>query len=152
MVPRTLPLRPVVEKWQCQKSGDCCRIPPEVLMHELERDEILRAITPEKAASLVWIPAGQQKRGFVLLQAGPCPLLSSDGLCSVYEVRPYNCRRFGCYRPDPSTEAFEPEPVPPFFCKNLNDRVKQSYRVEAQYRTTQRHAQREWAESHGWEK
>lgn len=118
-------------------------------MHELERAEIERAIGPERSALLQWIP-DKRRKGFVFLLAGPCPLLSEDGLCSVYEVRPYNCRRFGCYRPDPKTEAFEPEPVPPFFCKNLSDRIQQSYRVEAQYRTTQRHAQREWAETHGW--
>lgn len=36
--------------------------------------------------------------GFVELLAGPCPLLNDDGLCSVYWVRPMNCRRYLCGR------------------------------------------------------
>jgi len=30
--------------------------------------------------------------------AGTCPLLTNDGKCSVYDVRPLNCRTFFCGR------------------------------------------------------
>jgi hypothetical protein len=81
------------------------------------------------ATPILWSPLDDSR--FVAMQgAGTCPLLTTqDGQasCSVYEVRPYNCRRFGCFRPDPATEPLEPGG--PMGCYNASDRAEQSLTV-----------------------
>jgi Fe-S-cluster containining protein len=94
---------------------------------------------------------------FVALRANPCPLLTQDGqglaTCTVHDIRPYNCRRFGCYRPDPEKEPYEPESFDlhraRLGCANLSDRIAQSRPVRRDYARRQRKAQR-WALQHGW--
>lgn len=95
-------------------------------------------------------------RRFVLLRGRPCPLLRMDAgvaTCTVHAARPYSCRRFKCYRPDPSTEPYEPEPLDlergRLGCANLSDRLAQSRAVRRDYALNQRKAQR-WALAHGW--
>lgn len=73
---------------------------------------------------------------FVRLQAGPCPLYQ-NGQCSIYESRPYQCRRFACMRDDLSE---------PYDWRD-RDLTRDQRR---QLVVIQRHAQR-WARSHGWE-
>lgn len=80
---------------------------------------------------------------FVALKAGPCPLFVFNG-CLVYHVRPYNCRRFGCMRPDVKAEPFEVNGA------NMMDRVKTSRVARRIAETMQRRAQR-WARKHGWD-
>ena len=93
---------------------------------------------------------------FVFLAGRPCPILGFDAkglaVCTEYERRPYNCRRFGCFRPDPATEPFELEPVDlpnrRLGCANLSDRLGDR-QVRRQYARMQRKAQ-QWALKHGW--
>ncbi len=92
---------------------------------------------------------------FVYLRGQPCPLLRMDGqlaVCTVHHVRPYNCRRFGCFRPDPATEPYEAEPLDldrgRLGCANLSDRLG-NRAVRRAYAKMQRKAQR-WALTHGW--
>ncbi len=88
------------------------------------------------------------------LTVGGCPFLAREldgkATCTIHAARPFACRRFMCGRPDPETEPFEMGG--PLGCRNLSDRLESSYHFAAFYRTNQRHAQREWAESHGWTK
>lgn len=77
---------------------------------------------------------------FVQLVAKPCPLLA-DGLCSVYDSRPVNCRRFACGRDDLS-EPFESSPIPQ---RALTDRAFRRQMV-----LMQRKAMKSWGHSHGW--
>ena len=86
-----------------------------------------------------------QPDGWVELVAGPCPLLTEDNQCSVYEVRPYQCRRFGCYRAP--GEAFDPSG--PLGCANLSERLTQDRETRRAYALNQRKAQK-WAYQHGW--
>lgn len=93
---------------------------------------------------------------FVYLKGHPCPLLQMDGTrasCTVHAVRPYNCRRFGCFRPDPHTEPYEPEPLDlargRLGCANLSDRLAESRSVRRAYARMQRRATH-WAVTHGW--
>lgn len=83
-----------------------------------------------------------------------CPFLSREvdgkATCTIYDSRPYNCRRFQCLRPDPSTEAFELGG--PLGCKNLSDRLDDSLHALKFFESNQRRALREWGTSHGWEK
>lgn len=142
---RTLPLRPIAADWTCQRDGACCRRPAAVVMTPAER-ELLLARRPDLADR--FSPA---QPGFVQLLARPCPLLETDAagraVCTVYDVRPYSCRRFGCYRPDPATEPYEEGPDGE--CRNLVDRVQQSRDVRRAYALQQRKSQR-WALRHGW--
>lgn len=106
-------------------------------------------MTQEEAAAIVhaapptvkmqFRPAGGN---FVALKAAPCPLYAFD-TCLVYDVRPFNCRRFGCMRPDVISEPFEADG------SNMMVRVKTSRIARRLAATMQRKAQR-WARSHGW--
>lgn len=91
--------------------------------------------------------------GLVALTAAPCPLLDFDetgrSVCTVHDVRPYNCRRFFCGRPDPAREPFEPTPDG-FGCENVAARVRESRPFRRALALVQRKAQR-WALAHGWE-
>jgi len=79
--------------------------------------------------------------GFLYLHTKPCPYLRPSGHCDVYEVRPYNCRRFMCGRADPESDIFEEAPVPTIVLKTRA--------LRRQYAKEQRHHQK-WARAHGW--
>jgi Fe-S-cluster containining protein len=103
-------------------------------MTRAEQAEIERAAPPGTVLS--FRPHGESD--FVRLSAGPCPLLAGTNTCTVYAVRPYNCRRYGCLRDDVTTEPWQdgwPEP-----------KTREQRRSLV---VLQRHGQR-WARSHGW--
>ena len=130
--------------WSCRMTGDCCRITKALLMTTDEKALLLSAVPAEKAETLIWWtdPANP---GFHYLKLAPCPLLAEDGKCTVHEVRPYNCRRFSCYR-----VGDEPyEAGPDNLCNNLADRLITSRSIRRDYQLRQRKAQR-WARAHGW--
>lgn len=83
-------------------------------------------------------------RVWVELDGTPCPLLDGKD-CSVYDVRPYQCRRFQCHRAP--GEAFDPSG--PLGCKNLSDRLEQSAETRKAYKRNQQKAMK-WANTHGW--
>ena len=127
-----IPPAPVNPEWSCQHSGECCTKPAEVVM----RKEEWATLQPH-------VPVGVEVRlrdvgdGFVAMKAAPCPLYLF-GRCSVYEVRPYNCRRFACMR------------------SNLSESYLPDARIETRpgrrlAQKIQRKAQR-WALQHGWGK
>ncbi len=102
-----------------------------------EKAELL-AHPAAQGRTLVWDmnPNGQ----WAALKAGPCPFLDGQSSCSVYAVRPTNCRRFGCFRASVAE---------PFLDKNggaLFD-VSRAVRRGVHRLVVQ---SRRWAESHGW--
>lgn len=121
--------------WQCQQTGDCCRQVGEVVMTHAERYEIER-VAPHNAV-LSWHPHDDSR--FVRLRAKPCPLLVGH-TCSVYAVRPYNCRRWGCFRDDYS----QPPELVAIPAKALETRSNRRQLV-----MMQRKGQK-WARKHGW--
>lgn len=127
--------RPVDPNWKCQRSGDCCTLPKEVVMTKEEAAILVHAAPQE--IQMQFRPVGD---GFVALKAAPCPLFAFNG-CLVYEVRPYNCRRFACMRPDVKAEAFSDECV--------TDRVKTS-RVALRMAVHIQNKAMRWALKHGW--
>ena len=143
--------RPIELPWSCDRSGDCCRQVSQIVMTPHEAVELARA-RPDVELHFYQ----HLDKRFVYLQGQPCPLLGSSdsglAVCTVWAVRPYNCRRFGCFRPDPSTEPYEPEAVDydnaRLGCANLSDRLHDRG-VRRQYAKMQRKAQR-WALKHGW--
>jgi Fe-S-cluster containining protein len=131
--------------WSCDKRGDCCRQPRFVIMTTQERAEVL-ANAP-KGVTLAFQPLADDR--FVALEAGPCPLLSEDGSCTIYAHRPYNCRRFICLRqPDEPWIS-----APPDGCVNLDRRISGtgSHQAMAFFRSQERRHQ-PWALAHGWGK
>jgi hypothetical protein len=118
-----------------------------------ERD-LLLARRPDLATRFV-----AQSPGFVALLpvdgTQRCPLLEmTDALatCTVHDIRPINCRRFWCGRPNPATEPFEDDisRVAVMGCKNLTDRVLQSRPFRREMAKRQRHVMRTWGHKHGW--
>lgn len=137
--------REIVQKWTCQRSGDCCLTPALVC-------------TPQEVAAMRAakdLPLDIEPISDALVRINTphgCPYLAREmggqSVCTIYEARPYNCRRFGCFRPDPKTEPYEVGG--PLGCRNLSDRLDSSRLVFEQYRTMQRIAQRDWANHKGW--
>ena len=144
--------RPISLPWQCKRSGSCCRSVSQIVMTPQEAI-LIRDARPD--LSLKWYQHADRR--FVYLKGKPCPCLGSDdqglAVCTVWAVRPFNCRRFGCYRPDTEAEPYEPEPLDVehgrLGCANLSDRLAQSRAVRRDYALKQRKAQR-WARAHGW--
>lgn len=127
--------RPVDPNWKCQRSGDCCTLPKEVVMTKEEAAILVHAAPKE--IQMQFRPVGD---GFVALKAAPCPLFAFNG-CLVYESRPYNCRRFACMRPDVKAEPFSDECV--------TDRIKTS-RVALRMAVHIQNKAMRWARKHGW--
>lgn len=121
--------------WSCQREGSCCTLPDEVVLTHAERAEIERAAP--SGVALSFRPHADAR--FVRLVAGPCPLYNGSG-CSVYAVRPMNCRRYGCFRDD-LTEPAELVPVP---VKALATRENRR-----RFLMMERKAQK-WGRAHGW--
>lgn len=136
--------RPVDAAWKCQRSGDCCTKPIEVVMTREEYLHLLPRIPT--GIETHWRKIDER---FVALKAQPCPLFIFNG-CVVYENRPYNCRRFGCMRPDPKIEPFEMDNSP-VGCKNVTDRILTSRAALRLAKLIQRKSQR-WGRRFGWEK
>jgi Fe-S-cluster containining protein len=83
---------------------------------------------------------------FVALKAGPCPFLSGNA-CTIYDIRPYNCRRFACFRPSPRQEPFDSSGA--LGCRNFEDRFLVSRAVRRAAAAIQQKAMT-WARAHGW--
>ena len=135
-------MRPIDANWRCQLSGDCCRLPQAVVMTPQEW-ALLKSSPAARTRQLVYA----EKDGWIALRAKPCPFFTEAQGCSVYEIRPTNCRRFACMRPDPKTEPLELHG--PMGCANLYERVRSSRMIRRLYQQIQRKAQR-WGLKHGW--
>lgn len=133
--------RPIDPHWRCVGAGDCCTQPSEIVITVEEA-----AVLVQHAASSITLqfrPFGDDPH-FVALKAHPCPLYDArEKTCTVYAVRPMNCRRFLCMRPNVHTEPFEISGA------NMMDRVRTSRIARRLAARTQRKAQR-WGLAHGW--
>lgn len=152
--------RPVDPGWSCQRSGDCCKSQVRLIMRVEERDAMQeyadQHLTMGQLSRLKFVDDRQP--GFVALVGTPCPMHDdADGQskCMVYPARPFNCRRFGCMRPDPASEPLEVAPLAPVLhygnvgCVNLRERLLYSRAARRCYELLYRKARR-WAEKHGW--
>lgn len=106
--------------WTCTQCGRCCQTTPYVTVTAEER-----ALLDARRDGLAWQP--DPAPGFWRLMAAPCPLYVAGQGCSVYDVRPYNCRRYASLT-------------------GYSGSARDGQRVRVQI---QRKAQR-WADRHGW--
>jgi hypothetical protein len=131
--------------WQCRRTGDCC-LGPSVVITPAEA-EALRAARPEVAIETT---LHADRRFVTWHQPSGCPMLAREldgtATCTVYDARPYNCRRFLCLRDE--GEAFRGGG--PLGCQNLTDRLSTNRHAMAFYGAHQRRVQRSWAVKHGW--
>lgn len=156
-IPVKLVARPVDPKWHCHRTGDCCRSVDLVTMTHQEAAAVQAVadaqFTIGELQRIQWQP--NQNPQFIDLVAGPCPFLRGTNVCSVHEVRPFNCRRFGCMRPNPKTEPLQMAPLSPVLqygtigCSNLRERLVQSKAARRRYAKLQQAGMR-WAYTHGW--
>lgn len=137
--------RPIVVPWSCARTGDCCRVPGQILVSNVERG-VLESLSDRASKPLIFTTS--KTDGFVHLDLGPCPFLGDDNLCQVYESRPYNCRRMMCGRVDVAKESYEQGG--PMGCHNLSDRVETSLRFQEFYEANERRHAKDWAVDHGW--
>ena len=79
----------LLEGWTCDNSTDCCRFAVTGREPWLTQAEF----------SLLAAEVARQGRKLPAVRADEvCPLLSPEGRCTVYEVRPLGCRTFFCDR------------------------------------------------------
>lgn len=128
----------VIEDWKCQSSGDCCRQPKLVSMTFAERRE-LEAQATKASSRLQW--RYNERPNMTDLVAGPCPFVTTENRCGVYDVRPFACRRYACMRDDVAAE--------PFMHGDSADVAKRKPHRLAQLVEMQRDGQT-WAIAHGW--
>lgn len=105
-------------KWTCTACGRCCRGPGAVYFTENDLSKIrqyLNLDNPTKSNQQKWnnllkrLVQKKQNNFFVHQTEDACMFLSEDNKCTIYEVRPLQCRTF------------------PFWTSNFED--KESYKA-----------------------
>ena len=71
------------------------------------RTEEWRELADRVPQRAVTLDRSREAKGWIALKAAPCPFYDyGERACTVYDVRPYNCRRFMCGRWDVTKEPF----------------------------------------------
>jgi Fe-S-cluster containining protein len=84
--------------WSCPASTECCRF--GVTGREPYVTSVELALLERAVAARGGRPKASRDKRLPLANERPCPLLSSDGRCTVYASRPLGCRTFYCERAD----------------------------------------------------
>lgn len=131
--------------WRCHQSGECCRSISAVVMTEAEKVRVEHAAPGAVVDTLRWtaLPDGKWS-----LAAAPCPLLTADGRCGIYADRPFNCRRWGCFRAT-TTIPLSGTPFIEVAGRLLPAAIAYDRRLRRQVSRLEEQA-RPWALAHGW--
>ena len=80
------------EKIDCLKCAQCCKnYSPRFKTPDIKRiSKSLRMRESEFIDTYLNV----DEEGDFVVKSTPCPFLGSDNYCSIYEVRPSDCRRF----------------------------------------------------------
>jgi Fe-S-cluster containining protein len=94
--------------WSCEGSTDCChfgRTGREPYLWPNEWALLERAIGARGGVKAAAPGARDPRaaRSLPIADEGRCPLLGSDGRCTVYADRPFGCRTFYCDRAEGPT-------------------------------------------------
>ncbi len=130
----------VIEDWRCQGSGDCCRGVKRVSMTFAERRE-LEAQAAKATRRLQW--RYNERPNMTDLVAAPCPFLDAENRCAVHDVRPYNCRRWGCLRSDVKAQPFVDEDTAAIL-RRMPEALPVLQRMQSEGQA--------WALAHNWRK
>lgn len=127
-----------MKQWECQRDGACCRTIGAVAMTRAEW-ALLEQRRPLRPVQLD--TERLQAQGMVEMRAEPCPFFRlATNECTVYDVRPYNCRRFQCGRHDVIAQPFP---------QNAMRLILADNDLKWSYEANQR-AHQPWARAHGW--
>lgn len=77
----------------CIACGACCH-DSNVLLDEVDLDRFRRAGRKELTTSKHIVRHKDGRISLRFAKPGPCQLQASDNRCTIYEIRPDNCRRF----------------------------------------------------------
>lgn len=90
------PSSPETYRFGCTCCGDCCRAPGVVELSIDELDALGRFLGQGSTELLQSLPIqwSPKARLFELAADNGCPLLESDGRCSVEPVKPSQCRSY----------------------------------------------------------
>lgn len=131
--------------WKCfDGCSGCCA---NVCMTIEERNAIFDVVDFPTRINLIERLETEYRGSNRLFLHGPCPLLTEDNKCSVYDVRPLNCRKFMCGRKSIDEELRFSEDGDQ--CLNHVERFAEDKEYRLLYR---RNYKREepWARRMGW--
>lgn len=84
----------VSEKVDCTLCANCCRtLSPTLTMADAKRLARHLGLTVKAFTTQYLQKIKQNKKKFLIFQKRPCPFLKKN-LCTVYEVRPRDCRSY----------------------------------------------------------
>ena len=79
-------------KVDCLSCANCCKnYSPRFKTPDIKRISKLLGL---REGVFIETYLKEDEDGDFVLQKTPCPFLGSDNFCSIYEDRPYDCRRF----------------------------------------------------------
>lgn len=106
----------------------CCHMPTFIYQHEADA---MAAASGRRARQLKHRPPHVAFKAGRAFNGHPCPFLSSEGRCSIYEHRPLICRVHNSLADDPDVCRVEPSgPPKPRPCVDP-DRIEEHYHVAA---------------------
>jgi hypothetical protein len=110
---------------RCPGTSECCHFAVTGREPFVTSIELLAV---ERAVAAAGGPPSPRRRALPIVAGADeriCPLLTSDGRCSIYAWRPLGCRSFWCHRADVPEPVRQPE---------LNDMVRRVKDLGARHR------------------
>ncbi len=84
----------VFGKIDCTRCANCCKtMRANLNSQDIDRIAAHMNVTRQEFIDAFLI-ANPRERGEFLIKANPCPFLGADDRCTIYDIRPDNCRKF----------------------------------------------------------
>ncbi len=83
--------------FECQRCGNCCRVPGEVRLLNEEPERIAACLGIHTEAFIRdWTRLTRDRRGLSIIERedDACAMLDARGRCRIQEAKPYQCRAF----------------------------------------------------------
>ena len=97
-------------RFECTRSGNCCRTHGEYAYVYLSEDEIRAASRFLGGSRAEFVETWcEEEDGWILLRADrpECPFLGPDSLCRIHPVRPAQCRAWPFWEENLERETWE---------------------------------------------
>ena len=89
--------------------SNCCHMPTLIYQHEADA---MAVVSCRRARQLRYRPDHEVLKAGRAFTGQPCPFLSPDGRCSIYEHRPLICRVHNSLEDDPAVCKVDPSGPP----------------------------------------